>query len=361
MSEISITTPRIHLLFGEESLLIRELTNRIIESRLTSADREFNLVSLESDPDVPELLHLVESVPFFGEHKVVVIRNTKMFQAPRRRTVSVEPSNEEKGGSAGDMPELEQESLTTADPRLLRLFQNMPAYTTLVFTATKADKRIKLTKAVAEYGAVQELVPFRPTEEREIRTWVEKVAGFYGKKMSRDAMDHLMAVAWTMNQIPRSFLSSEVEKAVHFVGEKPVIDRKALEQVLANIPEVSAFSMTEALARRNVGQALERMEDLFVSKEPPLKIIGLLAYHVRRWLLTRQISDRKGTEAEMRAALGTKGGSAGMGSRVIAQSRHFQTQALTRSLLILADANIAVRSGRDPKPYLEQLVIELCR
>lgn len=134
-----------------------------------------------------------------------------------------------------------------------------------------------------------------------------------------------------------------------------------MEAVLSAVPEVSAFAMTEALARRNVAQALTRLEELFVNREPPLKIIGLLAYKVRQWWQVRQILDRRGTEEEMLAILGAKGGRFGMAHRVITQARSFQSESLKRALLTLAQANASIRSGIDPKHYLERVIIELCK
>ena len=145
-------TPQIYLFYGEEGLLVRQLANKIIESLLAPDEREFNLVSMETDPGVPELLHLVESAPFFGDHKVVVIRNTKLFQASRRKAANAdgqEDTEVEDGETATDAG---KESSDTTDPRLLHLLGHMPPYSTLVFTAVKADKRRKLTKAVAEHG-----------------------------------------------------------------------------------------------------------------------------------------------------------------------------------------------------------------
>lgn len=349
---------RVYLFYGEEGLLVRQLAEKVIAAALSPADREFNLIAMEADPSIPELLHLVESTPFFGDHKVVVIRNSKLFQTSRRKSVATEDTDDEESGEGGDA---EKEAADSADPRLLKLLANMPPYTTLVFTAAKADKRRKILKVVAENGQVRELNPFRPMEEREIRNWVDDRLTELGKRISRDAMDYLMTVVLTMNQISRCFLSSEIEKAALFAGDDPVISKKALEEVMASVPEVSAFAMTDALARRNVAQALTRLEDLFVSKEPPLKIIGLLAYNVRRWWQVRQIIDRRGSESEMAAALGPKGGSPGMVSRVITQSRSFRDAALKQALLTLADANVASRSGGDPKPYLERVLIELCQ
>ena len=351
--------PQLYLFYGEEGLLIRQLTDKAIAAALTPEDRDFNLTTMESDPAVPELLHLVESAPFFGDHKVVVIRNSKLFQATRRKASLSEDAEEEDGGETND--EAGKEAADSGDPRLLQLLSNLPPYTTLIFTATKADKRKKLVKIIAENGQVRELNPFRPMEEREIRAWAEDFLAAIGKRMNREAMDHLMAVISTMNQVSRGFLTSELEKAALFVGNDPQITKKALEEVMASVPEVSAFAMTDALSRRNVAKALARLEELFVSKEPPLKIIGLLAYNIRRWWQIRQVMDRQGSEAEMTAALGAKGGSPGMVNRVIAQSRSFRSASLKQALLTLADANVAARSGRDPKSYLERIIIELCQ
>ena len=355
-------TPQVYLFYGEESYLVQKMAANLVESLLDPSEREFNLTSLEADPSIGELLHLVESAPFFGERKVVLVRNSKLFQAPRRKAADVEDGEAADSADTAAGGEAEtKESGDAADLRLWQLVANMPDYSTLIFTALKADKRKKLVKLVAEHGQVRELNPFKPREEQEIRHWVEDHLAGLGKRLNRDAMEHLLTVISTMNQVPRGFLSAEIEKAALYVGADPVISKPALEAVMAAVPEISAFAMTDALALRNVGQALTRLEELFGSKEPPLKIIGLLAYNVRRWWQVRQVMDRRGSEAEMLAALGAKTENPGMARRTINQSRAFRDSALKQALLTLADANVAIRSGGDPKPYLERVIIELCQ
>ena len=90
----------------------------------------------------------------------------------------------------------------------------------------------------------------------------------------------------------------------------------------------------------------------------PLPILAGLLFAQTGWKLPEML-DRP--LQVLAAALGPKSGSPGMVNRVIAQSRSFQSDALKQALLTLADANVASRSGGDPKPYLERLIIELCR
>lgn len=356
ISHTKKNSPRLYLFYGEEGYLIQKQVKEIIASLLMAEEQEFNLISLDSDPPVPELLQLVESAPFFGEKKVVVVRNSKLFQAPRRKANASEETEAESASSDEDI----RETGDSADPRLAKLFADMPPYATLIFTAIKADKRKKIMKSVIEFGIVRELNPFRPLEEREIRQWIEAQAASMGKRLHREAVEHLLAVVGTMNQIPRGFLVTELEKAALYAGDSPIIDKKAMEAVLSAVPEVSAFAMTEALSHRNVAQALMRLEELFVNKEPPLKIIGLLAFKVRQWWQVRQILDRRGTEDEMLSILGAKGGRTGMAHRVITQARSFRSESLKNALLTLAQANASIRAGIDPKLYLERVIIELC-
>jgi DNA polymerase-3 subunit delta len=353
-------TPQVYLFFGEESFLIAQKTSAVVNRLVGPAERDMNLISLNADPAVGELLHLTESAPFFGDHKVVLIHNSKLFQASRRKAAENDDSGDDEKAETENETET-NETADSTDPRLLQLITNMPEYSTLIFTAMKADKRRKIFKLIAEKGQVQELNPFRPHEDREVKLWLEDLLTVQGKRMSRDAMDHLLAILSTMSQIPRSFLASEIDKAVLFAGKEPVISKSMLEAVMAAVPEISAFAMTDALARRSVSQALGRLEELFVGKEPPLKTVGLLAYNVRRWWQVRQIIDRQGTEAEMMAALGAKSGSSFMARRTISQSRAFRDSALKQALLTLAEANVAIRSGGDPRPFLERVIIELCQ
>ena len=367
MADKAAKKAQVFLFYGEEGYQISTMVAAVVQRSLSPDEQAMNLLVLENDPPVAELLHLVESAPFFGDRKVVWIKNSKLFQAPRRKAGNEDEAEEEEAEEEA-APESSRQKSNPAEAannseetRLLGLIANMPSYATLIFTALKADKRKKTVKMIADKGEVHELNPFRAHEDREIRFWVEEYLKKQGKQLQRDAMEHLMAALSTMAQVPRGFLAAEMDKAALYAGNDPVISKKALEAVLAAVPEISAFAMTDALARRNATQALARLEELFVSREPPLKIIGLLAYNVRRWWQVRQIIDRQGSEAEMLAALGTKAGSPFMARRTINQSRSFDSASLKQALLTLADANVSIRSGGDPRPYLERLIIALCR
>ena len=154
----------------------------------------------------------------------MVVKNSKLFQTARRRGGDAEETGEENAVAGSDSED--KNTTEAADSRLVNLITNMPSYTTLIFIAVKADKRRKLVKLVAEQGQVRELNPFRPMEEREIKLWVEEKLAGMGKRMHREAMEHLLAIVGTMNQISRGFLASELEKAVLFAGDESVISKK---------------------------------------------------------------------------------------------------------------------------------------
>lgn len=343
----------IHFFYGEECHLAEPRIKGLVRSWIGTDAEDFGLTLFESDPGIPELANAIDSIPFFGDRKAVRIRDSRWFQAARRKAADVDDDDDTGGAetAAGDNDGL--------DPRLLRLLENVPQNCMLVIQAVKVDKRKKIFKKISELGQVVEYGLLRSGDELAIRTWTEDCLRQDGKTMAKDAMRYLIDVVGTMPQISRSFIAKELEKAVLYVGEDPVITRQALEAVMAAVPELNAFIMTEALGARNATQALETFHALLAMREPELKIIGLLAFKIRQWLKVRQVIDGGGTDADMFAVLGSKGGSPAMVRRLSQQSRSFSQENLKNALLLLADANCAVRSGGDARLLMERAIIEL--
>lgn len=340
------------LFFGEECHLAEPRIRGLINSWLGPGGADFGMTVFESDPSPAELEGVVNSMPFFGDRVAVHIRDSRWFQAGRRRPAeSVEEGDEDSEGT-----DEESEGL---DPRLRKIFEQVPESCLLVLQARKTDKRKKLFKLLAEHGQAVEYGMLRTGDELSVRAWVEDCLRPTGKTLSRDALAHLIAILWTMPQVSRGFIAKELEKASLYSGDDPVISRKALETVMAAVPELSAFNMTESIGNRQTAKALQTLNDLLAMREPELKIIGLLAYKVRQWWKVRQVVDRAGTDADIARALGAKGGGPSAARRIAVQSRSFSQEQLQKALLLLADANVAVRSGGEVRLLLERVIIEL--
>ena len=350
--EHSSRQENLYLFFGEECHLAEPRISGLINSWLGLDGREFGLTIFDTDPTPVELEACVNSLPFFGERIAVRIRDSRWFQANRQRMV-----DSSEGGE--DISDESKEDIEGLDLRLKNIIEKVPRSCLLVIQARKADKRKKIFKLVSAHGQTLEYGMLRSGDELAVRAWMDDCLRPMGKTLDRLASDRLMAIVSTMPNISRSFILKELEKAALYVGDDPVISRQALETVMAAVPELNAFNMTEAIGSCKTQKALQTLHELLAQREPELKIIGLLAYKVRQWLKVRQVMDCGGTEADMGRVLSAKSGGPAALRRITLQSRSFPQERLQKVLLLLADANVAIRSGGDAKMILERAIIEL--
>lgn len=329
-----------YLLFGEEQHLIRKVEQAVINVVLSPEEREMNLLVFESDPPIQELLNAIETVPFLGGSNVIVVRNTTLFRS-------------KKGAS---QTEGEDESTDNkVENQLLQLLTNIPEYSKVIFIAgDKVDKRKKLYKVMEKSGFIGEFVPLKA---KDIRPWLMTKLNEVHKKMSNDAIEHLLAVVSIMPHISLDFLDSEINKAALYVKNKELITKADLMAVLSAIPEVSIFALLEAVGQKQVGKALQLLGEQFSIGEHPVRILALLSRQVRQLWQARELADSGYSSHETAARLGVP---PFIADKLIRQGRSFSSEKLKIALLQLAAADHSLKSGLAGGVILEQILIEMC-
>ncbi|WP_312562925.1 DNA polymerase III subunit delta [Anaerospora sp.] len=332
----------IYLLYGEESYLIRELEHKLTVELLPPDERETGLAVFENEPSSEELVRLIESVPFFGSKNVILVRNAAMF---RSRKASVQAESADAA----------EETADAGSERLITLFANMPDYTNVVFIGgDKIDKRKKIVKAIEKYGSVIELAPLKV---KDVKPWVMAKLAEKNKKLTADAMEHLLNIVSIMPQVSLGFLAGELEKACLYTKTKTSITRDDLMAILSIVPEVSVFVMLEALSQKQVSRALQLLGEQLSTGELPFRLLALLARQVRHlWqakLMAGQGFSQQDVANEFKVPLF-------IGEKLIRQSRAFSAEQLKAGILRLAAADRDLKTGKADGHVLEQFIIELC-
>ena len=231
----------------------------------------------------------------------------------------------------------------------------MPPYSYVIFeSAEKADKRRKLYKTIDKAGAVLEAEPIRAWN---INDWLQGKLQELNKDLDREAYAYFSGAVSMMQQISLGYLDQEFNKLALYTKERH-ITKKDLQQVFAGLPEVSAFSMLDAISAHDMRKALQLLrrqtgDGVFL----PL-ILGLLVRHVRQlWqaktLMSRGVRGRAlGGPLEMNPYIAEKLGRA---------SQTFSEAQLHEAFLLLADADYRLKTGQAGPELLEQAVIGLCR
>ena len=227
----------VYLLFGEEDFLRRSYRNRLIEA-IAGGD-EMNL-SRFSGEDVreEEICSLAETLPFFADRRLIVIEDSGLFK---------------KGG------EMIAEELS-----------HLPESTIIVFSESAVDKRSKLYKTVAKVGYCAE---FPRQSENDLLRWLGGLFKQEGLQITREAAELLLFRAGN----DMTLLKSEAEKLTAYCMERGEVTAQDVRDITSEQISGQIFNMVDALADQNLPKALALYRDLLMLKEPPLRILFLLA------------------------------------------------------------------------------------
>jgi DNA polymerase-3 subunit delta len=119
------------------------------------------------------------------------------------------------------------------------------------------------------------------------------------------------------------------------------------------------WALVDAVGRRNLGEALRLLADVYDSRDRGLPLLGALAWSIRQ-LAKFQIALEGGAssdEAARRAGIYP----AFRAREVEKKARALRAKELERWLLVLAETDVALKSSRrPPDAILEHMFTRLC-
>ncbi|MCO7175664.1 DNA polymerase III subunit delta [Sporolactobacillus kofuensis] len=255
-ADLSISKPLapIYLLFGTQDYLIQLMKKTIIDEALNTEERDFNFSRYDmTESPLEYALEDAETVPFFGEKKVVVLDNA-YFLTPEKAKTKIDQKIER----------LEQYLVHPAED------------TVLLITAPyeKLDRRKKIVKAVEKTASVYELSHLTDTTLYHI---LENVALQYGAQYTREGHEQLISsIGPHLGQ-----LANEVGKCALYCGADRPIDAQVVDEIGSKSLETNVFLLVNQVMQRKTADALHLLHDLVRMKEEPLKLLALLERQFR--------------------------------------------------------------------------------
>ncbi|WLR46211.1 DNA polymerase III subunit delta [Halobacillus litoralis] len=251
---VNVKQSQVYLLYGEESYLIQEHKNKIIEKTLKKEDREFNIsqYDLEETP-IEDVITDAETFPFLGEGKVVIANHPVFLKAKPDK--------------------LPFEHDTDA---LLEYLQNPAEYTVLILVAPyeKLDERKKAFKQLKKNG---EVISCQPVKEWDVDKWIQTLANDLHINVPHE-IHELFTQEIGANLMA---LRKEMEKLALYVGEGGVVTREIAEQLLSHSAEASGLKLVDAVMEKDLGRAIRIYKDLEKLNEEPIALTALLASQFR--------------------------------------------------------------------------------
>ncbi|MGD8860909.1 MAG: DNA polymerase III subunit delta [Myxococcales bacterium] len=236
--------------------------------------------------------------------------------------------------------------------RLVDYLEAPSESTCLVLTADKLDGRTRFARRAKKLGKVADAAPLKPSE---LRSFVASETKRRGLSMSRDAAAALVDAVG--NDLPA--IDDALERLSLYVGEGGQIDLAAVETCVAKVRVESIWALVDAVGMRDRRTAIRAAASLLADREPPLRILAMLARQLRMVgrMQTGLAEGLPPPEAAKQA------GAPPFKARDLATAaRRFRPEDLRRAFAVIAETDLALKGSRQPPDVvLEGAVLALTR
>lgn len=307
---------RVYLLYGEETYLRLQYRDKLKKALIPDGDTMNYHYFEGKGVETAQLIDLAETLPFFAERRVIVVENSGLFKK--------------------------------ATEDLAEYFKAPAPSVCFVFVETEVDKRGRLYKAVRDTGRV---VEFARQNEATLQKWILIQLKKEGKRITQNDLQFFQQrVGSDMENISR-----ELEKLFCYTMGRDVITAADIEAMCTRQIGNQIFDMVEAIAMRRQKQALDLYYDLLTLKEPPMRILFLIARQFNLLMQVRQLKRKGLDEKQIAEKTGLR---SFVVRKYVSQSARFTWEELKEALTACVETEEAVKTGQmNDRMSVELLII----
>lgn len=293
----------VYLLCGDEPFLVGSYKKRMREA--ISGDDTMNYNYFEGkNPDVKEIISLADTMPFFADRRLILIDSSGFFKS--------------------------------APEELIAYLPQMPDTTCLIFCESEVDKRNKLYKKVKDLGHVAEL---NRQNSAQLMQWAAGILAKDGKKITRPVMEYFLERTGDDMENIRT----ELEKLICYTMGRDVITKEDVEAISTVHVTNRIFEMVSAIVAGNTKKALDLYEDLLTLKEPPMRILFLIARQFNQLLQVKELVAQGSDKGTAASKLKVPPFAAG---KLITQAKMFTKEQILSYVQLCVESEEAVKTGR---------------
>ena len=303
---------KFYLLYGEEAFLKNSYKNRLKEAII--GDDTMNFSAFEGKGlDVDEVMRLADTMPFFADRRLILVENSGFFKSASDALASYLPS--------------------------------MPDTTCMLFVEDEVDKRNKLYKRVKELGYVSEMTR---QDTAQLARWAGGILAKEGKKITGRTMELFLS----MTGDDMENIRMELEKLISYTLGRDVITNEDVQAICTVHVTSKIFDMISAIANRQTRKAMDLYEDLLTLKEPPMRILFLIARQFNQILQVKEMMAKGADRGTIASRLKMQPFVVG---KTMPQAKQFSREQILSYVTLCVEAEEAVKSGR----LQDRLAVEL--
>lgn len=303
-----------YLLYGEEAFLKKSYKNRLKEAVTGGDTMNYNYFEGKGI-SVNEVTGLADTMPFFADRRLVLMEDTGWF----------------KGGAGAE--------------EMSAYIERIPESTCLIFVESEVDKRSRLYKAVKKYGYCAELAR---QDSSQLARWAAGILAKNGRKITNRTME--LFLSKTGDDMEN--ISSELEKLISYTLGREVVTDEDVELICTTQVTNKIFDMITAIANRQTRKAMDLYEDLLTLKEPPMRILFLIARQFNQILQVKELMGKGLEKSGIASRLKLQPFVVG---KIMLQAKTFTRDQILSYVTLCVDAEEQVKTGR----LQDRLAVEL--
>ena len=303
---------KVYLLYGEESFLKQSYKKKLKEA--VAGDDTMNYNYFEGKGlDVNELISLSDTMPFFSDKRLIIIEDSGFFK--------------------------------TSSEALADYLPMIPDTTCILFVEDAVDKRNRLFKKVKELGHAAEM---KRQDSAQLARWAGTILAQNGRKITGSSMNlFLERTGDDMENI-----RMELEKLISYTMGSDVVTTEDVEAVTTVQVTNKIFDMVNAIVTRKTRLAMDLYEDLLTLKEPPMRILFLIARQFNQILQVKELVGKGMDKGTIASKLKLQPFVVG---KIMLQAKTFSKEQILSYVNLCVDAEEGVKTGK----LQDRLAVEL--
>ena len=320
----------VYFLYGEESFLTKTYAKRIKTKALGDEQTDINLLELDGNPDLSMLSDHVEALPFFSEHRVIMINDFD--------------------------PEKISEDETEA---FTQLIQNVPDTTILVFYLTSCSislrsQRMKnLFATIKQYACVCE---FKQLNKIKVGDLISKKVAKQKRLISPTNAEYLAEIT----TCDMNLASAETTKLCCYVGEGQEITREIIDIMVAKQLETKVYTLADAMVSGNKSKSFRILDELFEQRVDPIPVLAALSTAYSEYYYSKTAKNMDIIPQQMASDFGYSGAKASFAAKKYNEAARMEIDKLRKQMQIIFEADVKCKSTSvDKRVLLEETVLKL--
>lgn len=298
------TFKNVYLLCGEEAYLRNQYKKKLRDALTVDGDSMNYSYYEGKEIDPRKVIDMAETLPFFAERRVIMLENSGF--------------------------------LKNKSDELADYMAEIPETTVFIFVETEIDKRNRLYKEIKKVGRVTE---FGIQKEETLIKWIFGILKQENKKITKETLQIFLGKTGSDMQTIRN----ELEKLAAYTKDREIITMEDVEQVCITQTSNRIFEMVNAIAEGKKKKALELYEDLLSLKEPPMRILFLIARQFHQLYQVKLLSEEGMPASEIAKKAGIVPFAV---KKYQAQVRSFSKEELRRAVEECVSGEEAVKTGQ---------------